>query len=156
MYIKKPEKTNSEEPVIGDVARLLRDLLHALLRSSTPAWVHLTLTLPQLRTLFIVAHHQAVSVVQVSRQLGVGEPTASHLIDKLVQAGLLSRREDPRDRRRMRVELSAEGTLLIERLLGWESILEEWLQQVSKEDLSLLQRGLTALIKENPFHGGDE
>ena len=148
--MKGPQKT-SEDKLVGDVVELLRDLLHALLRSSIPAWVDLQLTLPQLRTVFLIAHNQTSSVVQISQQLGIGEPTASHLIDKLVRAGLVQRSDDPQDRRRAQVQLSSAGENLIENLLGWEDFLGGWLNQVSTEDLSMLRRGLSAIMNEIPM-----
>jgi DNA-binding MarR family transcriptional regulator len=148
--MKKNEKASSGDPLIPDVVELLRELLHALLMASVPAWLELQLTLPQLRTLFIIAHNKSSSVVQISKHLGVGEPTASHLVDRLVQAGLVDRSEDPMDRRRAIVRLSSAGQDLIEELLGWEKFLGGWLHNVPEKDLLLFQRGLTAIMNEIP------
>jgi DNA-binding MarR family transcriptional regulator len=138
----------SDGPLEQNIVKLLRELLHALLMTSVPAWIDLQLTLPQLRTVFIIAHNKVSSVMQVAKHLGVGEPTASHLIDKLVQAGLADRSDDPMDRRRAIIRLSPKGEILIEKLLGWEVSLGGWLQKVPKEDLSLFHRGLSAIINE--------
>jgi DNA-binding MarR family transcriptional regulator len=146
--MEKSEILSSDDSLIRDVVELLRGLLHAFLMASVPAWLNLQLTLPQLRTLFIVAHNKTSSVIQIAKHLGIGEPTASHLIDKLVQAGLVDRTEDPMDRRRAIVRLSPMGEELIEKLLGWEELLGEWLRKVSEEDLSLFRRGLNAIINE--------
>ena len=140
----------SEDAAVHEVTRQMRDLLHALLRESLPAWIDLPLSLPQLRVLFIIAHHQAASVAQVAQALGIGEPTASHLVDKLARAGLLDRKEDPRDRRRARVSLSSSGEGLIEKLLGWEEVLGLWLQRVPAGDLAQLQHGLDAMLHAMP------
>ena len=131
----------------GDVVGLLRELLHSLLMSSLPAWLDLELTLPQLRTVFVVAHNKQSSVMQIAQHLGIGMPTASHLIDKLVQAGLVERGEDPGDRRRAIVQLSPAGGELIEKLLGWENFLGGKLQQIPQEDLTRLRRGLNSLMQ---------
>jgi len=133
---------------ISETISLFRDLLHALLRSSFPAWVNLQLTLPQLRTFFVIAHFHPSSVVNIAQQLGIGEPTASHLVDKLVLAGLVERSEDPRDRRRARIQLSQEGKYLIDRLLGWEVFLGDWLLHIPQKDLSLIRDSLNVLIAE--------
>jgi DNA-binding MarR family transcriptional regulator len=146
--MKKQDILSSDEPLVHDVVGLLRELLHAFLMASVPAWLDLQLTLPQLRTLFIVAHNKTSSVVQIAKHLGIGEPTASHLIDRLVQAGLVDRSEDPMDRRRATVRLSPAGEELIEKLLGWEEILGEWLHNVPGKDLSLFRHGLNAIVNE--------
>jgi DNA-binding MarR family transcriptional regulator len=146
--MKKPDILSSDGPLVHDVVELLRELLHAFLMASVPAWLDLQLTLPQLRTLFIVAHNKTSSVMQIARHLGIGEPTASHLVDKLVQAGLVDRSEDPMDRRRAMVRLSPAGEELIEKLLGWEEILGEWLHKVPGKDLSQFRHGLNAIVNE--------
>lgn len=136
----------SNDPVVRDVVELLRDLLHALLKASGPAWLDLQLTLPQLRALFLIAHNKSSSVMQISKQLAIGEPTTSHLIDRLVQAGLVDRREDPADRRRAIVQLARAGQTLIEKLLGWEAFLGGWLYQLPHEDLIPFRNGLNAIV----------
>ena len=146
--MEKLETLSPDDLLVHDVVELLRELLHAFLMASVPAWVDLQLTLPQLRTIFIIAHHQTSSVMQVAKHLGIGEPTASHLIDKLVQAGLVDRSDDPMDRRRAIVQVSAEGEKLIEKLLGWEEFLGEWLHQVPEDDLSNFRQGLNAIMNE--------
>jgi len=149
--MEKLETLSPDDLLVHDVVELLRELLHAFLMASVPAWVDLQLTLPQLRTIFIIAHHQTSSVMQVAKHLGIGEPTASYLIDKLVQAGLVERGDDPTDRRRAIVQVSAEGEKLIEKLLGWEELLGGWLHQVPEDDLSSFRQGLNAIMNE--IHG---
>ena len=134
------------DPASNEVVALFREILHALLMSSVPAWLDLQLTLPQLRTLFIIAHESTSSVMQISYTLGIGEPTGSHLIDKLVQAGLVERAEDLKDRRRVVVHLSSTGEELIERLLGWEELLGASLDQIPEKSLRDLRQGLRAIM----------
>ena len=141
------------DPLAHEVVELVRELLHALLASSMPAWMDLQLTVPQLRAVFVIAHNQSSSVTQIAQQLGIGEPTASHLIDRLVRAGLAERAEDPEDRRRMKVKLAPAGQVLIEKLLGWEEMLGGRLDQLSRRDLSSLRQGLEAVVEELPGEG---
>ncbi len=145
--MEKPEMLSSDDDaLVGDVVNLLRELLHVLLMSSLPAWLDLELTLPQLRTVFVIAHNKTSSVMQIAQHLGIGDPTASHLIEKLVQAGLVERSEDPGDRRRALVQLSPAGDELIEKLLGWEEFLGGRLHKIPREDLALLQHGLDSIM----------
>jgi DNA-binding MarR family transcriptional regulator len=146
--MEKPEILLSDDPLMRDVIELLRELLHAFLMASVPAWIDLQLTLPQLRTVFIVAHNKTSSVIQIAKHLGIGEPTASHLIDKLVQASLVDRREDPVDRRRAIISLSPAGEELIEKLLGWEEFLGGWLHKIPEEELCHFRQGLNAIVNE--------
>jgi MarR family transcriptional regulator, organic hydroperoxide resistance regulator len=145
--VNDPERGASADPLMCEVVEQLRGLLHACLTASVPAWLDLQLTLPQLRTVFIVAHHGPSSVMQVAQYLGIGEPTASHLVEKLVRAGLVDRRTDPQDRRRAIVRLTPAGEARIHQLLGWEHNLTGWLQQVPDADLARFQHGLQALMQ---------
>ncbi len=146
--MEKPTPSSPADPLAGEIVDLFRELFHALLSSSAPAWVDLRLSVPQLRTLFIILHDTTSSVTQVARRLGVGEPTASHLVEKLVRAGLVERTEDPADRRRARVRLAPQGEALIGKLLGWEDLLAGWLHRVSVQDLAHFRQGLGALVDE--------
>lgn len=57
--------------------------------------------MPQLKTAVIIAQGESSSVARIAEQLGVGGPTASHLVGRLVEAGLVERTEDPEDHRRV-------------------------------------------------------
>jgi DNA-binding MarR family transcriptional regulator len=84
--------------------------------------------------------------MQIALYLGIGKSTASHLIERLVRAGLVDRSEDPVDRRRATIRLTAAGEELIERLLGWEELLGGWLSKVPQKDLLSFQHGLNELM----------
>jgi MarR family transcriptional regulator, organic hydroperoxide resistance regulator len=135
-----------DDALVHEVLDILRELLHRLLMSSVPVWIDLQLTLPQLRTVFAIAHNEVSSVMQIAGYLGIGKSTASHLIERLVRAGLVDRSEDPEDRRRATIRLTAEGDQLIERLLGWEELLGGWLSKVPQKDLSSFRHGLNELM----------
>ncbi len=49
----------------------------------------------QLKTLALVAEEPGGAIGSVATVLGITLPTASHLVDKLVRAGLVERHDDP-------------------------------------------------------------
>ncbi len=63
-------------------------------------------SLPQVKTMFILRKHGPCPVSDVAEFLEVSPPTASEHIDRLVEAGLVERRTNPRDRRQVLVSLS--------------------------------------------------
>ncbi len=67
------------------------------------------LTLNQLRVLFRLHYRESVVMGEVADLLGVAQPTATGVIDRLVEKGLVERESDPADRRRVVVRLSAAG-----------------------------------------------
>ncbi|HEX9371350.1 MAG TPA: MarR family transcriptional regulator [Roseiflexaceae bacterium] len=114
--------------------------------STAPVWMDLDLSMAQLKTLLALHTSGALPIGQIAETLGVGLPTASHLVDRLVQARLAVREEDPLDRRRTLAQLSPEGVELAERLREVRSeLLRRWLTQMDDAGLAALCRGLEAL-----------
>ena len=70
-------------------------------------------TLPQLRVLTLAATRGALSNGQVATSLGVHISNASRLCDRLVQAGLLARRDLPGDRRQVELTITDRGSQLL-------------------------------------------
>ncbi len=73
--------------------------------------------------------------------LGVEGPSLVRVLDQLVSAGLLERREDPQDRRARTIHLTPAGQILRERV---ESVLvqlrRQLFQDVSETDLDICLR----------------
>ena len=132
---------------IAQALDAFREISRALSLASVPEWFELDLSMPQLKTLFVLSCENAATVGQVGEVLGVGLSTASHLIDRLVTAGLATRSEDPADRRRTLVRLSPQGDELTRRLRqGSQTQLRDWLSRIDDADLEALVAGLQALV----------
>jgi DNA-binding MarR family transcriptional regulator len=82
----------------------------------------------------------------IAEHLGVGESTASYLVERLVQAGFVERTEDPSDRRRAMIRLSRGGRTLLEKLVGPQNWPSAQLRDIDTEDLAALRRGLEAVV----------
>ena len=77
----------------------------------------LELTLSQLRALFVLAHcdHEP-ALTELAGAIGLSAAAAGRAIDALVRAEIVSRREDPLDRRVKRLALTPHGEELLERI----------------------------------------
>jgi len=73
-----------------------------------------SVTLPQLRVLTLTATRGALSNGEIASALGVHISNASRLCERLVQAGLLARRDSPSDRRQVQLTITERGTQLLE------------------------------------------
>src|SRR3712207_5551145 len=87
-------------------------------------------TLPQLRVLVLAAESGGLSNTGVARALDVPISNASRICERLVQAGLLDRRDSPTDRRQVELRLTTAGELLVKavtehRRAAFTRILEE-------------------------------
>ena len=130
------------------IVQAQRSLIQSFYRASAPVWLHLDLTMGQLKALFALANGDAMTVSQLGRSLGLGAPAASILVERLVQSGLVNRSDDPDDRRRTWVRLSGSGSEIVAQLRqGGRGLLEEWLGAMSAADLDALARGMRGLMQ---------
>lgn len=95
---------------------LAREILGLQRAFNAAAWrlAGSDLTLPdltpqQLRVLMIVTRQPGLAASTLSHELGVTAPTASGIVERLVDKGLLARTEDRDDRRVRRLELTPAG-----------------------------------------------
>ncbi len=122
------------------------DRVAALTKAQDSEWLALDLGMGQLKAMMVLVKQRQLAVGGLARALGLSEPAASLLVDKLVGRGLVVRMTDPTDRRRTLVLPSEEGDLLVERLRrSRRESLSGWLEQVEERDLEALARGLDAL-----------
>lgn len=75
------------------------------------------LTLRQLKVVLLLAETGGASGQRIAADLGVGLATVTGLVDRLAAHGLVTRREDPADRRVRRVELTEAGRHLAAQIL---------------------------------------
>jgi DNA-binding MarR family transcriptional regulator len=68
-----------------------------------PELTELSLTLAQLKAIYLVAAAGPSRMTDLAAQMGTAPSTASGLVDRLVQMGLLERFDDPADRRQVLV-----------------------------------------------------
>jgi len=103
--------TNSDD---SDV-RLLRAYLDSVTLSEalqTRIWHVAQLTLAQVRALRKLAK-QPRSLGQLGAELALAPPSVTRLVDRLEERGLIERRRDDDDRRKVLANLTAEGRRLV-------------------------------------------
>lgn len=128
---------------IANDFRAVNARLHTL---SLPTWLKLGLTMAQFKALAVVSNAEGVSISGVGCELGIGEPTASQLVDALVKQGYAEREPDPADRRRVLVRATPLGEELVGELRhGRRQYFSGWLAEMAPEDVDALARGLRAL-----------
>lgn len=131
---------------------LIDEALNAHRQLATPgaaaihAWLHLDLTMLQVKGLFALLDAGILTISQLATVLGAGRSTASLLVSELVGRQLVTRDEDLNDRRRSFVRLSDDGMALVATLhQGTLTDLDARLVSLSDDDLAALAQGLRAL-----------
>lgn len=93
-----------------------------------------------------------VRVSDLGEHLGVSNAAASQMLDRLVEDGMISRIEDPDDRRMKRITITDTGINILEEAvnarLNWLKDLEERLSEEEKEQLSDAMRLMIAKTQE--------
>lgn len=106
------------------------------------------LTMSQLRLLLILRSEGESSMSHVAQGLGVALPTATGIVDRLVERELVVRKADHLDRRVVLCALSEKGTSLVEKL--WEVGKEQLysiLEPLDIEELRIVSNALHVLTR---------
>jgi len=137
---------DQQSTIIEDIIEAHRSIFRAIGASAPSVWMELDLSMAQLKTLMTLYNGGAAPIGQLAEYLGIGQPTASHLVDRLVQTQLVLRTEDPLDRRRTLAQLSPGGEELAERINQVRfGTLRRWLAQLDDATLAAFLQGSRAL-----------
>jgi DNA-binding MarR family transcriptional regulator len=147
--MKKPKDMEQDRTeLVSTIVQAYMELFVTMQFNAVSHWLMLELTFAQARALIILAVRKELMVSQLAKLLGVGKPTASILIQQLVERGLVTRTEGTSDRRQTVIRLSDQGAEIgVGRRKQREQQWQRWLSHLSDEDLSALARGLTSIIE---------
>ena len=105
------------------------------------------LTMAQLGAMFHVYHKGGCGVSDIGSDLGVTNSAASQMLERLVQLKLITRSEDPIDRRVKQIVLTDKGRqILQESSQANQSWLENLVQSMSADERSQVSDALVTLI----------
>lgn len=101
------------------------------------------LSMIQLATLFVLADGEALTVKELAQVIGRSVSATSRMLDQLVSQRLVSRREDERDRRAKRVQITDEGRAFLDALHQTRAEAQlAVMAYLSREDQALVSRAL--------------
>lgn len=114
------------------------------------------LSIPLFGILMHLYYRNSCSVSQIGEYLSISAASASQLVDRLVQNGMVERTEEPNNRRAKRLTLTAQGRDLIQTGLNtrhsWvDAVAERMSPQESRrvvEGLAILARYLQQVQEE--------
>ncbi|GAA1768574.1 MarR family winged helix-turn-helix transcriptional regulator [Luedemannella helvata] len=116
------------------------------------------LTMSQLKILLLLRLHGGSGGQELARHLGVSLATMTGIVDRLVAQGLVTRHEDPHDRRVRRIELDTRGREMIDHILTAGEEHQRRLMnridlaglRVIDEAVTLLRTALAAELADRP------
>ncbi len=111
-------------------------------------WEEMGVTFPQLRILFLVRRDPGSDLRSLAERLDVGTSAASQQVDRLVDKGLLSRLEDPEDRRRLQISLTDKGTEAAESIsTASRDYVHAVFEQFTDDQLAAVGSALTSIVE---------
>lgn len=132
-------------PIIDGLLAAGRMLIAQTARSL--AQLDANVTVPQFRTLVVLATSGPQRVVDLAGELGVRPSTATRMCDRLLRKGLVSRHEHPGDRRAAWVVLTTPGRDLVAEIMRRRRHeIAALVEAVRIADPDALARALHALV----------
>lgn len=114
--------------------------------------VELDLTMSQLRALFVLRmHDRDLALGELAAEVRLSVAATGRLVDALVRADLVSRREDPADRRVKRLALTRHGEEVLDRFAdARREGLRQVVETLDDDACDHLSRALAALPTLTP------
>jgi DNA-binding MarR family transcriptional regulator len=146
----KPTAECCAHEIMETVPRVMRFIRREMRRHGSPH-----LSVPQLRTLVFLNLYPGADLSSVADHLGVTRPTASAIVNRLVQRGLVNRAGHPRERRCIALTLTRAGSQKLRHVRESAcAIVAGMLAGRSSADLLSIVEGVSLLgsvFKEAPY-----
>lgn len=134
--------------LVTEIIELERRVNRALRQYAPDAWMGLNVTIAQLKSLFFIANEGSTNFRKLAAALGVTPSNVTGIADRLVEQGLVSRQENPEDRRMSLLRATSKGRAILTNLRERRrSYMAKILERLSLAELSTLAQGLAFLVK---------
>lgn len=128
--------------LVNDISRMITTEYNRIMKP-------MGLTRSQWRVVVYLFRDDGLTQSELADLLGVGKVTVGGLIERLEQAGWVTRQSDPQDRRTRRVYLTDKGRAIEEEMLDKGSLLTRYtLHRLSKDEQNNLIDLLGAVKQE--------
>ena len=122
--------------------------MQRLADSHAPEFLEIDITMPQAKLLYLLGASGDLHMSAIVARLGVSLSTVSGLVDRVVDHGLATRRDDPADRRQVVVALTPRGAEFIDRFRELNARqMRELLAVVDDAELACVRDALEALAQ---------
>jgi DNA-binding MarR family transcriptional regulator len=134
------------EAAIERVIVAYEEMMVRLSTTHAREFLEVGVTMSQAKVLYLVQAAPGLRMSDLSARLGVSLSTVSGVVDRLVDQGLLARRDDPADRRHVVLRITDPGATQLElfRELNAGQV-RTLLARVSAADLTIVERAIAIL-----------
>ncbi len=110
------------------------------------SWMGISLSIAQVKSLFFIANSEEVNFRKLASAMNVTPSNVTGVVDRLVEQGLVTRTENPADRRMLMIKLTDKGQTLITSLReSRTNQISSVLNRMKPEDLSVVAHGYSLL-----------
>ena len=144
-----PEKQGvlDKEEKINEIISIQHQLARGLAPYAFESWCKLDMTLAQLKSLFIITSKEATNFRSLARILEVTPGNVTGIIDRLMEQGLVVRKQDTIDRRVIQIEATEKARDILATLTDFHNKeIVSLLRYMNHDDLDSLCRGLQGLF----------
>jgi len=141
---QEPQKDKMIENILQLTDKAFQEWLPMLPKE----WLHIDITTSQLKVVLLTFVSGPLRMSDIASELGVSLATATGVVDRLVERGMLIREGDAEDRRVVLCRLSDEGEKLISGV--WQlsrDQLGEMMRTMTPPQLRLITEALQVLIQ---------
>ncbi|MBS1870837.1 MAG: MarR family transcriptional regulator [Actinobacteria bacterium] len=150
--------TTSSEQLAGALARFIGTVMKGDQSELFSLIAELELTMAQMRGLFVLdASDHGLALTELAPHMGLSVAAAGRAIDGLVRNGLVSRTEDPADRRIKRLAPTAAGRAALGRIQAARLAgLRRFADTLGERERDALAGALTAIFAQWESEGTEE
>jgi len=141
-----PTVAAGTEAARADAVMAFQAFMQRVQTQRTPAILDIGISMAQVKVLHAVAASQGLHANELATWVGTTPSTISGLVDRLVDHGLLARRDDPTDRRQVLITTTPAGLELLDRFRELNRrMLDSLLLHVRVDDLPHITRAFGIL-----------
>lgn len=145
---KEPESSDRRADLIDRIMAEFDAWMHRMASTHATEFADVDLTMSQAKVLYLVQVVGTLRMSGLATRLGVTLSTTSGLVERLVEAGLVVRRDDPADRRQVILSLTDAAAGLLDRMRELNTgHMRRMLAHVSAVDLAVIERSIHVLAE---------
>lgn len=144
----KPNDTGEREEILARVMAGFDAFMHRMAVTHADEFADIGLTMSQAKVLYLVQAMAPLRMSELAARLGVTLSTTSGLVERLVEAALVVRRDDPADRRQVILTMTETGALRLDRMRELNAgHMRRLLALISDADLVTVERSIQVLTE---------
>jgi DNA-binding MarR family transcriptional regulator len=136
------------QELIAEMIELQRRVDRDRRQYELDAWLHLNLSIGQLKSLFFISNHGSTTTGKLAAALEVTPANMTGIVDRLLEKDLITRTGDPDDRRVLVLRMTPRGEELVAELRQKrKERMAELFNRLTDEEAAVVTQSLKIMTK---------